>query len=95
MSDLLVKLYELGDDWSFLAEQENIGITIRKPIGAERHLTCDWVREKFSDAWASEADMAISNKPQTCFIAVKDGSVLWVYYPHDQWPGESEFLDKA
>ncbi|MCG6948041.1 MAG: murein L,D-transpeptidase catalytic domain family protein [Acidobacteria bacterium] len=25
--------------------------------------------------------------------AIKDGSVLWIYYPHDEWLGESEFLD--
>jgi hypothetical protein len=25
---------------------------------------------------------------------IKDGSVLWVYYPHDEWLGESEFLDE-
>jgi len=25
--------------------------------------------------------------------AVKDGSVLWIYYPHEEWLGESEFLD--
>ncbi len=30
------------------------------------------MREKFSDAWASETDVAISNKPETCFVAVKD-----------------------
>ena len=25
---------------------------------------------------------------------IKDGSVLWVYYPHDDWLEGSEFLDK-
>ncbi len=25
--------------------------------------------------------------------AIKDGSVLWIYYPFDEWLGESEFLD--
>ena len=76
MLDMLVKLYELRDDWSFLGEQENIGIVIRKPIGPEKHLIVDWVKEKFSDAWASETDMAISNRPQTCFVAEKQGSLI-------------------
>jgi len=76
MSDMLVKLYELSSDWGFLAQQEKIGITIRKPIGPEKHLIVDWVREKFSDAWASETDMAISNKPETCFVAVKDNKLI-------------------
>ena len=26
--------------------------------------------------------------------AIKEGSVLWIYYPHDEWLGESEFLDE-
>lgn len=26
--------------------------------------------------------------------AIKGGSVLWIYYPHDDWLGESEFLDE-
>ena len=25
---------------------------------------------------------------------IKEGSVLWIYYPHDEWLGESEFLDE-
>ena len=26
--------------------------------------------------------------------AIKEGSVLWVYYPHEEWLEESEFLDE-
>jgi len=26
--------------------------------------------------------------------AIKGGSVLWIYYPHEEWLGESEFLDE-
>jgi hypothetical protein len=26
--------------------------------------------------------------------AIKDGSVLWIYYPHAEWLGESDFLDE-
>ena len=73
---MLVKLYELNGEWSFLEEQENIGVTIRKPIGAERHLILDWIREKFSDAWSSETDIAISNRPVTCFIAVRQNNLI-------------------
>ena len=76
MVDLLVKLYELKDNWRFLIEQEYIGVTIRKPIGPEKHLIIDWVREKFSDAWASETDIAISNAPKTCFVAITDNQII-------------------
>jgi hypothetical protein len=53
MGDMLVKLYELGHDWGFVAEQAALGITVRKPIGPEKHLLVDWVREHLGDAWAS------------------------------------------
>jgi len=76
MSDMLVKLYDLPDEWGFLAQQESLGITIRKPIGTEKHTIIDWVRDQFAGAWASETDVAISNKPGTCFVAVKDNEVI-------------------
>jgi len=75
MPDMLVKLYDLKDDWGFLDEQHRQGIIIRKPIGAEKHLIVDWVRQHFGDAWASETDVAISNRPISCFIAIKDQSL--------------------
>ncbi len=80
-TDMLVKLYDLKDDWSFQAEQEAIGITIRKPIGPEKLLLVDWVRRRFlletwSDAWASETDMALNNRPITCFIALKGKKLI-------------------
>ena len=71
MTDLLVKLYELYDDWTYLTEQSNQGITIRKPIGPEKHFLVDWVREKFEAGWASEMDMAFSNRPISCFVATQ------------------------
>lgn len=72
---MLVKLYELTDDWSFLAEQERIGVTVRKPIGPEKALIVDWVRETFSDPWASEVNVALLNTPTSCFVAVQDGKL--------------------
>jgi hypothetical protein len=77
MADMLVKLYDLENDWGFSAEQEKLGITIRKPIGPEKHLVVDWVKRKFLlDAWASETDMALSNRPITCFVAIKNKKLI-------------------
>lgn len=70
MTDMLVKLYEIPDDLDFLAEQAALGITIRKPFGPEKHIIIDWVREIFEDAWASEVDVALSNQPVSCFVAL-------------------------
>jgi len=76
MPDMLVKLYDLPDDWSFLREQAAKGIVIRKPIGPEKHLIEEWVREQFSEAWSSEIDMALANRPITCFIAIQGEKMI-------------------
>jgi GNAT superfamily N-acetyltransferase len=72
MSDMIVKLYDLPDEWSFMSNQSNAGVTIRKPIGTEKHLLVDWVRGQFGDAWASETDMAFAHWPMSCWLAIRD-----------------------
>ncbi len=76
MTDMLVKLYEIQDDWSFLAQQEALGIRIRKSLGSERSLVINWVRDNFGDGWASEAETALCNRPVSCFIAVQNQKVI-------------------
>jgi GNAT superfamily N-acetyltransferase len=76
MPDMLVKLYDLGDDWRFIAGQKKAGITIRKPIGPEKHLVMQWVSDNFGPAWAAETDVALANVPRTCFVAVKDAGII-------------------
>jgi GNAT superfamily N-acetyltransferase len=71
MSDMLVKLYNLPLDFSFIAEQAKAGVVIRKPIGPEKHLAIDWIGQHFSDAWASEFDMSMTAFPPTCWIATQ------------------------
>lgn len=73
---MLVKLYGLKNDWAFLSEQKDCGITIRKPIGPEKHIIVDWIRKKFFDAWASEAEIAFSNRPMSIFVAIQDDRIL-------------------
>jgi len=76
MPDMLVKLYDLEDDWGFMAAQKDQGITIREPIGPEKHLIVQWVSDNFGSAWAAEADVALANVPRTCFVAVKDADII-------------------
>jgi len=71
MPDMLIKLYDLAVDWSFIAEQKERGIDIRKPIGPEKHLIIEWVSQHFSSGWAAEMDAATANTPRSCFVAVK------------------------
>jgi len=76
MPDMLIKLYEIEDDWRFLAKQKKLEIIIRKPIGPEKHIIVNWVSDQFGAGWASETDVAISNRPRTCFIAVKEAVII-------------------
>jgi Acetyltransferase (GNAT) family. len=71
MHDMLVKLYEL-DKYSIRENSLVPDITIRKPIGPEKHVLVEWVGKKFLKPWAGEFDMAMCNRPITCFIALKD-----------------------
>ena len=71
MHDMLVKLYDLDKYMSPHSGTIN-DITIRKPIGPEKHVLVEWVGKKFFKAWAGEFDMAMGNRPITCFIAVKN-----------------------
>ena len=76
MPDMLIKLYEIADDWHFLAEQKKSAVTIRKPIGPEKHILVNWVSDHFGADWAGETDTAISNTPRTCFMAVKEATLI-------------------
>lgn len=71
MSDMLVKLYDFPDKGGRLDCGMGGGIVIRKPMGPEKHLCVRWVRRQFGPGWASEADTALSNRPASCFIAVR------------------------
>lgn len=76
MPDMLIKLYNLEDDWHFAAGQKEHGIIIRKPIGPEKPVFLAWVSEQFSAGWAAEADVAFCNTPRSCFMAVKASKIV-------------------
>jgi predicted N-acetyltransferase YhbS len=76
MHDMLVKLYNIPDDLSFIRTLEEQDITIRKPIGPEHQLIVLWVKEKFTAAWSSEMQNALSNRPVSCFVAVKSKKLI-------------------
>ena len=69
MHDMLVKLYEL-EKYCVPVDRFVPTVTLRKPIGPEKHRLVEWVGSKFNNSWASEVDMTMGNRPVTCFIAV-------------------------
>ncbi len=75
MPDMLVNLY--GSECRALVEKANgHSATIRPALPAEMHLVVEWVREHFSENWASEVSVAFSRQPIACLIAVENGKLL-------------------
>lgn len=76
MADLLVKLYELPDNSRNVERLREEGIYIKRALSPDKHEILEFIRENFSESWASECDVAFSNLPVSCFIAVKDKKVV-------------------
>jgi GNAT superfamily N-acetyltransferase len=74
--DMLVKLYELPASDEILGRLAETGISMRRAMPPEKHKVLDWIRSNFSEAWASEADVAFARQPVSCFIAIKDKHLL-------------------
>ncbi|WDR04863.1 GNAT family N-acetyltransferase [Devosia rhodophyticola] len=75
MSDLLVRLYDLPE---FEAEEKVrvAGVVIRRALPPEGHVVLAWIREHFSEIWASEATHGLAQMPVTCLVAVRGGQIL-------------------
>jgi hypothetical protein len=76
LPDLLVKLYELPDAGSDQGTPLPRGVHVRTAMAYEKRAVVDWVREHFGSAWASECDVAFSNRPVSCHIATQSGGIL-------------------
>ncbi len=76
MTDMLVKLYNLPLLESELEEQRKQGIMIRRGIPPEKYHVVKWVREQFSEDWASETDVAFGHMPVSCWLAVEDNHLV-------------------
>ena len=74
--DMLVKLYELPDSQPAYQRVQQAGITLRRALAPEKHIVISWVRQNFSEAWASEVDVAFSRQPISCFIATQQRNVV-------------------
>jgi GNAT superfamily N-acetyltransferase len=44
---------------------------VRKPVGPEQQVILAWIAAHFSSAWASEAGVALANRPVSLFIAIR------------------------
>lgn len=76
MPDMIVKLYELDKEEKIVKELKQKGIDIRRAMAPEKYIVLDWVRQNFGDGWASECDIAFSNHPVTCVIAIEHEEII-------------------
>lgn len=76
MQDMLVRLYDLPDPTVLVKSLENEGITIRRPLAAEKYIVLEWVTKHFGKGWASEAEVSFSYQPISCFVAIDGGRVV-------------------
>ncbi|MEM5948347.1 GNAT family N-acetyltransferase [Spirochaetia bacterium 38H-sp] len=73
MPDMLVKLYHLPPLESLRLRGD--GFVIRRARSFEMAAVADWVEKCFNRFWASEAAVAFSRIPVSCFIATIGGDI--------------------
>ncbi|CAN7710587.1 GNAT family N-acetyltransferase [Bradyrhizobium sp. LjRoot220] len=74
--DMLVKLYALPDSRPAYDRLLEAGLVMRRALAPEKHKVIGWVRQNFSEAWASEADVAFGRQPVSCFIALREKTIV-------------------
>jgi ribosomal protein S18 acetylase RimI-like enzyme len=87
MPDLLVRLYALPPLEPALLEQARRGITIRRASPNEALDLAAWVRHHFHEDWAGGCLRALSQRPATCFVAVRPAAHTPAH-PYDLIPQE-------
>ncbi len=76
MQDMLVSLYDLPDMTPLAQKMKEAGIVLRPALAAEKSLVVNWVKERFGEGWASEAEICFSYQPISCFIAIHENRIL-------------------
>ncbi len=76
MIDMLVRLYDLPDAGELYRKVKADGVILRRPNGYEKEIVASWVREHFSPKWKSEAEVAFSHRPVSCFLATRQKEIL-------------------
>jgi hypothetical protein len=76
MTDMLVKLYALPEVMSLISILNQKGLEIRRPHASEKHVLSAWVHQHFTDSsWATGCEVALENRPVSCYIAVEKSQV--------------------
>lgn len=76
MIDLLVKLCTIEPERELIDALAADGVKLKRVLSPDRKKVIDFVRENFSEGWASETEAAFANNPITCYVAVKDKKIV-------------------
>jgi GNAT superfamily N-acetyltransferase len=71
MTDMLVRLYALPEFRPLLTALNQKGLEIRRPHPSEKYFIAEWARHHFQESWAVGCEIALENKPVSCYIAVE------------------------
>jgi len=74
--DYLVNLSTLPVDNKSSAAMEQAEVTVRRALPPELKLITGWIETHFGKGWASEATVAMSRQPPTCFIATRGQTLI-------------------
>lgn len=72
MADMLVKLFDLQGDEIDRKSLLKDNIEIVRAMPSDKQRIVRWVKDIFGESWASECDVAFSNKPVSCFVAIQN-----------------------
>lgn len=76
MNDMLIRLYALPTPRRPSEDALIADSLVRKPIGCEHEQVVAWVQTEFGAGWASEARVALQNRPISLLVAVQDGQPI-------------------
>ncbi len=76
MADMLVNLLEIDDYREELKRLNAEDIQIFRALAPDKFRIVDWVKEHSSIHAAGECDKCFSNRPISCFIAVRGSEIL-------------------
>lgn len=74
--DYLVNLSTLPQDTQSAERMASEGVTIRRALPPEFRLITGWIAEQFGQGWASEASVAMTRQPPSCFIATREQKLV-------------------
>ena len=76
MTDMLIKLYDLPPGAAGESPAGSPAALVRKPIGPEHEAVVAWIQKAFGSRWASEARVALQNRPVSLYIAMQGAKLI-------------------